>query len=51
MFNLTAKDKYLILATDGLWDELNRKDSATIATKLKTNGPENEILKKLPFTF
>ncbi len=34
VFTLTPKDKYIVLATDGLWDELSRKSSAQIASKL-----------------
>lgn len=33
VFDLTERDAYLVLATDGLWDELNRKESARICTK------------------
>ena len=46
MFNITTKDKYQIFSTDGLWDGVNRKDSATITSKLKTLSA-----KKLLFTF
>lgn len=31
--DLTPEDKFLVLASDGLWDELNRKESAQIISK------------------
>jgi pyruvate dehydrogenase phosphatase len=31
---LTANDKYLVLASDGLWDEISRKTSAKIANQI-----------------
>jgi len=31
VFDLTEEDRFLVLASDGLWDELNRKASAEIA--------------------
>jgi len=31
---LTKADRYLIMASDGLWDELSRKTSAKIANRL-----------------
>jgi serine/threonine protein phosphatase PrpC len=34
---LTAEDRYLLLATDGLWDEVKRKEAAKIATELLMN--------------
>jgi serine/threonine protein phosphatase PrpC len=34
VFDLTAKDRFLVLASDGLWDEFNRKKSAEIASAL-----------------
>ena len=45
VFDLTEDDEFLILATDGLWDELNRKESAKIASKLETlNSPKNKAI-------
>lgn len=38
MFDLTDQDRFLILASDGLWDELDRKTSAKIITELKSGG-------------
>jgi len=32
VFDLTENDKFLVLASDGLWDELNRKESAKICS-------------------
>lgn len=41
VFELDENDRFLILASDGLWDELNRKKSAEIASSLaKKNGGE-----------
>lgn len=53
VFTLTPKDKYLILATDGLWDEIKRKESAKIATKLVKEplSDYSERMKDKPFTF
>jgi serine/threonine protein phosphatase PrpC len=34
VIELTNKDKYLILASDGLWDEISRKTSAKVATRI-----------------
>jgi serine/threonine protein phosphatase PrpC len=28
VFDLSADDRYLVLATDGLWDEMSRKKAA-----------------------
>lgn len=33
VFDLTERDQFLVLASDGLWDELNRKESARILSK------------------
>jgi pyruvate dehydrogenase phosphatase len=33
VFDLTKKDKYLIMSSDGMWDELTRQDVATIVEK------------------
>ena len=44
MFSLSKKDKWLVLATDGMWDEVSRKQSATIADKVdfsKSTGGES----------
>ncbi len=37
MFELTQDDRYLLLATDGLWDEISRKQSAEIAGKAEAS--------------
>ena len=43
---LTDKDKYLILASDGLWDEINRKESAKILSqKINENNTSQKITK------
>jgi len=34
VFDLTEEDRFLVLASDGLWDEFDRKASAEIAQKL-----------------
>lgn len=34
VFDLTEEDRFLVLASDGLWDEFNRKHSAEIANNL-----------------
>jgi serine/threonine protein phosphatase PrpC len=34
VFEITGADRFLVLASDGLWDELNRKKSAQVATEL-----------------
>jgi serine/threonine protein phosphatase PrpC len=34
VFDLTEQDRFLVLASDGLWDELDRKTSAILATDL-----------------
>ena len=34
VFNLSKKDKWLVLATDGMWDEISRKQSAKIADEI-----------------
>jgi len=34
VIELSKEDKYIVLATDGLWDEISRKSSAKIATEL-----------------
>jgi len=33
VFELSAQDRYLVLATDGLWDEMSRKKAAQFATQ------------------
>jgi pyruvate dehydrogenase phosphatase len=33
VFDLNKKDRYLIMASDGLWDELSQQDIATIVQK------------------
>ena len=42
---LTEADRYLILASDGLWDEVNRKRSAELLTQ-KINHQSNEKVTK-----
>jgi pyruvate dehydrogenase phosphatase len=32
VFDLTKEDRYLVLASDGLWDEMSRKQAAVFAT-------------------
>ena len=32
VFELTDQDRYLVLACDGLWDEMSRKQAAVFAT-------------------
>ena len=34
IFDLTSKDKYLVIGTDGLWDYLNSKEIAKLTKKL-----------------
>jgi pyruvate dehydrogenase phosphatase len=34
VIELAKEDRYIVLATDGLWDEISRKSSAKIATEL-----------------
>jgi len=48
---LTDKDKYLVLASDGLWDEVKRTESAKVASKLFSEGTEHERIKNKAFTF
>jgi len=38
---LTKNDKYLVLASDGLWDEIKRKDTPLIAERF---GSDSEKL-------
>ena len=38
--DLTKEDTWLVLATDGLWDEINRKKAAIIANKHGNNYKE-----------
>lgn len=40
VINLTSADKYLILASDGLWNEITRRTSAKVATKIMKNTPD-----------
>lgn len=37
VFTLTKQDRYLLLATDGLWDEISRKQSAKIAAEAEAS--------------
>lgn len=41
---MTKNDRYIVLATDGLWDELSRKNSAKVATAAEKtfNGDEED---------
>ena len=32
VIELTKQDRYLVLASDGLWDEMSRKQAAVFAT-------------------
>jgi len=48
---LTPQDKYLLMATDGLWDEIKRKESGKLATQLKNEPTMYERMKDKPFTF
>jgi pyruvate dehydrogenase phosphatase len=34
VFELSKKDKWLVLATDGMWDQISRKQSAKIVGKI-----------------
>jgi serine/threonine protein phosphatase PrpC len=34
IIDLSPKDRFLVLASDGLWDEMNRKQSAIVASNL-----------------
>lgn len=46
MHQLTPDDKFLIMATDGLWDELSRKTAANIANDLsKTQSVDDKLFK------
>jgi len=45
MYELTESDKFVILASDGLWDELNRKQSAQLASEMNKN-PESDLTSK-----
>lgn len=45
VFDLTEEDKYLVLASDGLWDEFNRKKAAEIAQGLE-EGEQHELTSK-----
>lgn len=40
VIELTKQDKYLVMASDGLWDELSRKTSAKVATKVANATPQ-----------
>ena len=37
VIDLTKDDQYLILASDGLWDEIKRKEAATL---VKSDEPD-----------
>lgn len=38
VFDLTSADKFIILATDGLWDNIKRKQAATIVKESTDNA-------------
>mmetsp|Transcript_4584 Transcript_4584/g.6955 ORF Transcript_4584/g.6955 Transcript_4584/m.6955 type:complete len:241 (+) Transcript_4584:1416-2138(+) len=40
VFDLTEKDRFVVLASDGLWDEFNRKVSAEVATEIMKGDKE-----------
>ena len=42
VFEITNEDKFLVLASDGLWDELNRKKSAVLTSEL-ADDPKYEL--------
>ena len=45
---LTNEDRYLVLASDGLWDEVNRKESAEILTKnLKEKNTSEKVTRQI----
>jgi len=47
VIDLTKNDQFLVLASDGLWDEISRKEAALIASK-----PGNDVeMKKLAGSF
>jgi serine/threonine protein phosphatase PrpC len=48
---LTIADKYLILASDGLWDEVKRKETAQIASQLIKEPLTLDRFKNRDFTF
>jgi len=44
---LSAEDKYLVMASDGLWDEISRKTSAKVATRLAKENAIDSLMKTL----
>jgi len=34
VYDIAENDAFLVLASDGLWDEMNRKEAAKVASKL-----------------
>jgi len=45
VYDLTSNDKFLVMGSDGLWDELNQKDIAQIV-KENLNQSKNVIAEK-----
>jgi serine/threonine protein phosphatase PrpC len=46
VFDLTSDDKYIVMATDGLWDNIARKETpAIVGESLAAEGKEREIEK------
>ena len=43
VFDLTKDDKILILASDGLWDEISRKKAAELASKEMNGGEVKKV--------
>ncbi len=41
IFDVTKDDKFIVIGTDGLWDELNRKDVASIVSQ---NNSDRKII-------
>lgn len=47
VFELTKDDKWLVLASDGLWDEISRKKAAEIAKQTeKEKGTDGMLIVK-----
>jgi pyruvate dehydrogenase phosphatase len=44
---LSSEDKYLVMASDGLWDEISRKTSAKVATRLAKENAIDSLMKTL----
>lgn len=43
VFDLMPTDRYLVLASDGLWDEISRKHAAEIATKAQEDAIKEQV--------